>query len=152
VEREHEAEAIGDDEQHGDACAECLREGFAMGQIKVGNRGGGKECDGRHQEQCRIKAAAGAVIFLDMIAQAAEQEGGAQHEQCVGDDCARDRRLHQHVLARVQRGHGDDQLGEVAERCVEQAADRIAGLGGDRLGGVAEKCRQRHNGKDREYE
>jgi hypothetical protein len=94
VEREHKAETIGDHEQHGEAGAEFLREGFAMGQIKVGNRGGGEECDGRHQEQRRIKPAAGAVIFLDMIAQAAEHEGGAQHEQCVGDDCARDRRLH----------------------------------------------------------
>jgi hypothetical protein len=52
----------------------------------------------------------------------------------------------------MQRGHGDDQLGEVAKRRVEQAADRIARLGGDGLGRVAEKCRQRHNGKDREHE
>jgi len=59
-----------------------------MGQIKVGNRGGSEERDGRHQQQRRIKTSAGAVIFLDMIAQATEQEGGAQHEQCVGDDCA----------------------------------------------------------------
>jgi len=71
-----------------------------MGQIKVGNRGGSEECDGRHQEQRRIEPTAGAVIFLDMIAQPAEQKGGAQHEQCVGDDCTRDRCLHQHVLAR----------------------------------------------------
>jgi hypothetical protein len=84
-----------------------------------------------------------------MIAQAAEQEGGAQHEQRVGNDCARDRRLHQLILARMKCGHGDDQLGEVAERRIEQAADRIARLGSDGLGRMAEKCRQRHDGKDR---
>ena len=51
----------------------------------------------------------------------------------------------------MQRGHGDDQLGEVAERRVQKAADRIAGLGGDGLGRMAEKCRQRHDGNDREH-
>ena len=51
----------------------------------------------------------------------------------------------------MKRGHGDDQLGEVAERRVEQAADRIARLDGDGLGGVAEKCCQRHDGKHREH-
>jgi hypothetical protein len=65
-----------------------------------------------------MEPAAGAIVFLDVIAQAAKQEGDAKHEQCVGDDRARDRRLDQHVLARMKRGHGNDQLGEVAERCV----------------------------------
>ena len=47
-----------------------------------------------------------------------------------------------------KRGQRDDQFGQVPERRVEQATDRVARLGRDRLGGVAQQRRQRH---DREH-
>ena len=46
----------------------------------------------------------------------------------------------------------DDQLGQVAERRVEQAADGVAGLGRDRFGGVAEQRGQRHDRQHRQDE
>ena len=92
------------------------------------------------------------VELLHVVLEAAEQERRAQHEQRVGDDRAGDRRLHQHVLARAQRGQRDDQLGQVSERRIEQPADRIAGLRRDGFGRMAEQCRQRHDRQHRQHE
>jgi hypothetical protein len=41
---------------------------------------------------------------------------------------------------------GDDQLGQIAKRGVEQAADRVPGFGRDGFRGVAEQRGQRHDG------
>ena len=51
-----------------------------------------------------------------------------------------------------ERRQRDHQLGQVAERRVEQAADDVAGRRGDRLGRPAEQRRERHDGEDREHE
>ena len=59
-----------------------------------------------------------------------------------------DRCFHQHVLAGAERRQRDNELGQVAERGVEQSADGVAGLRGNRFGGVAQQRRQRH---DREH-
>ena len=93
-----------------------------------------------------------AVVFLHVVLEPAEQERRAQHEQRVGDDRAGDGRLHQHVLPGAQGGERDDQFRQVAQRGVEQAADRIAGLGRHRFGGVAQQRRQRHDGQHRQHE
>ena len=52
----------------------------------------------------------------------------------------------------AQGGERDHQLGQVAERGVQQAADRVARLGRHGLGGVAQQRRQRHDGQDRQHE
>ena len=97
-------------------------------------------------------AGADPVVFLHVVLESAEEKRRAQHEQRVGDDRAGDGRLHQHVLPGAQRGQRDDQFGQVAERGVEQAADRIARLGRHGFGGVTQQRRQRHDGQHRQHE
>ena len=46
----------------------------------------------------------------------------------------------------------DDQLRQVAQRGVQQPADRVAGLGGHRFGRVAEQRGQRHDRQHRQHE
>ena len=129
-----------------------LREVRGRRRIGVGDRRRHEQRDRRQEEQPRLEPRADPVVLLHVMLQPAEQERRAQHEQRVGDDRAGERRLDQHVLAGAQRRERDDELGQVAERRVEQAADRVAGLRRDRLGRVAEQRRERHDGQHREHE
>ena len=70
------------------------------------------------------------------------------HEQRVRHDRACDRRLDQHVLTGAKRGERDDELGQVAERRVQQSTNRVAGRRRHRFGGVTE---QRCEWNDCEY-
>ena len=108
--------------------------------------------DRGQEEQARLHAGADPVVFLHVMLESAEQKRRAQHEQRVGDNRAGDGRLHQHVLPGAQGGERDDQFGQVSQRGVEQAADRIARLGRHRFGGVTQQRRQRHDGQDGQHE
>ena len=69
------------------------------------------------------------------MAQPADQHARAEHEQQVADDRAGQRRLHDLDQAGLQREERDDQLGDVAERGVEDPADLRAGQRPEPLGG-----------------
>ena len=84
---------------------------------------------------------------LFFSADAPGEHGRTQHEQGVADDRAHDRRLDHRVEPGTQRGEGDDQLGGVAERRVEEPPDAFPGFLGELLGGPAHPARQ---GQDRE--
>ena len=113
---------------------------------------GTKQRDRGQKEQARLQAGADPVVFLHVVLESAEQKRRAQHEQRVGDDRAGDGRLHQHVLPGAQRGQRDDQFGQVSQRGVEQAADRIARLGRHGFGGVTQQRGQRHDGQHGQHE
>ena len=87
-----------------------------------------------------------------MVAQTAEQEGSAQHEEGIRHDRARDTGLDQGILSGLQSGNGNNQFRQVSQGRVEKATDRVSGLCRDGFGGVAEKDRERENGKDRKNE
>ena len=108
--------------------------------------------DRGQEEQARLQAGADPVVFLHVVLESAEEKRRAQHEQRVGDNRAGDGRLHQHVLPGAQGGERDDQFGQVSQRGVEQAADRIARLGRHGFGGVTQQRRQRHDGQDGQHE
>ena len=108
--------------------------------------------DRGQEEQARLKAGAAPVVFLHMVLESAEQKRRAQHEQRVGDNRAGNGRLHQHVLPGAQGGERDDQFGQVSQRGVEQATDRIARLGRYGFGGVTQQRRQWHDGQDGQHE
>ena len=132
--------------------AQRLHERRARCGVGLRDRRGNQQRDRRQEQQACLQPGARAVELLHVVLEAAEQERRAQHEQRVGDDRAGDRRLHQRVLPGAQGGERDDQLGQVAERRVEQPADRVAGLRGHRLGGVAQQGGERHDGQDRQHE
>ena len=87
-----------------------------------------------------------------MVFEPAEQKRRAQHEQRVGEDRTGDGGFHKDILPGPQRRQRDEQLGEVAQGRIEQAADQVACLGGDRLRGAAEESRQRHDSGNRQQE
>ena len=99
-----------------------------------------------------MHAGADAIVFLDVVFEAAEEKGRAQHEQRVGDDRAGKGRLDQHVLSGAQSGERNDQFRQIPQRGIEQATDRIPGLGRHGFGGVTEQGSQRHDGQDGEDE
>jgi len=90
----------------------------------------------------------GAVEFLHVVFESAEQERRAQHKQGVGDNRPGDRRLHKHILAGPQGGECDDQFRQVSQGGVEQAADGITGFGRHRFGGMTQQRSQGHDGQD----
>ena len=65
----------------------------------------------------------------------------------AGDGC-----LHQSVLPGAQSGQCDDEFGQVSERGVEQATDRIAGLGRYGFGGVTQQHGQWNQGQNGQRE
>jgi hypothetical protein len=147
LEREEHPQPVSGYQQQRQAHAQLLRERRAPRGVGFRDRRRNQERDrGQEQQRC-LKAGARPVVFLQVVLHAAEQERRAQHEQRVGDDRAGDRRLHQHVLSGAQGGEGYDQLGQVAERGVEQATDRIACPGRHGFGGVTQERRERHDGQ-----
>ena len=52
----------------------------------------------------------------------------------------------------LKRGERDHQFGQVAKRCVQKPADRIAGVLGDQLRRAAQERCKRDDGKDRQHE
>ena len=102
------------------------------------------------KKQPGLQSGTYSVVFLRVVFDAAEEKRRPQHEQRVGDDRAGDRRLYQHCLPGTQRRQRDDQFGQVPQRGVEQAADRIARFGSDGLGGMTQQRGQRHDREDRQ--
>ncbi len=76
----------------------------------------------------------------------------AEDEQHVADDRPGERCLDQVDVALAQCQRADDQLGGVAERRVEQAADPAAEAASQRLGGPPDRRRERQDRGDRDEE
>ena len=102
--------------------------------IDARDRGRDEQGDRGQQQHSGLRARVGGVEFLRVVLEAAEQERAAQHEEAVGHDGPGHRRFHEVEHPGAQRGDGDDELGQVAERRVEQSADRVPGLRGHALG------------------
>ena len=129
----------------------CLVERRRRG-VGFRDRRRNQQRDRGKKEQPRLSAGAGPVVFLNVMLETAEQKRCAQHEQRIGDDRAGDGCLHQHVLPGAQGGQRDDQFGQVSQRGVKQAADRIARLGRDGFCGMTQQCGQRHDGQNGQHE
>ena len=94
--------------------------------------------DRGEDEQRRVRAGDLRAERLGPVAQAAEQDARAEDEQQVADDRAGDRRLDDLDQAGLEREERDDQLGDVAERRVEDAADLRPGERPEALGRQAD--------------
>ena len=129
----------------------CLVERRRRG-VGFRDRRRNQQRDRGKKQQPRLSAGAGPVVFLHVMLETAEQKRCAQHEQRVGDNRTGNGRLHQHVLPGAQGGQRDDQFGQVSQRGVKQAADRIARLGRDGFCGMTEQCGQRHDGQNGQHE
>jgi hypothetical protein len=55
-----------------------------------------------------MQPSAGAIVFLNVVLETAEQKRRSQHEKRIGNDSASDRCFHKHVLSGVKRGQRDD--------------------------------------------
>ena len=90
-----------------------------------------------------------AVELLRAVLEAADDAGQPEDEQQVADDAAGDRGLDDRGVMRAQRGDGDDQFGGVAERGVEEAAERRSGALGEVVGGARRSGRRRESSETR---
>ena len=87
-----------------------------------------------------------------MSAVAAGEQREPENEQQVADDRPGQRSAHDLRQSLVDGDQRDDQLGGVAEGCVEEAADPGAGVLCRVLGRLADQPRQRDQGDRREHE
>ena len=89
------------------------------------------------QEHQHLDVGGGAVEELALALGAADEHRRAHDEQDVAEDRADDRGLDDLLQALAQREERDDELGEVAERDVQEAADARAGAVRELLGRAA---------------
>ena len=116
----------GEVEQYEDA-RHAERDRLPRPEGRVGRRG---VEDGGHDEPHLRQGQGGGVHAGDLgveglllVAEAAEEECGSEHQEEVADDRPRDRQLHDlHLAAQDQEGR-NDQLGQIGERGVEEPAD-----------------------------
>ena len=100
------------------------------------------ERDDREREHHRRGPGRGPVEALRAVFESAGQTGQAEDQEQVSDDAAGDRRFHDLEVMALQRHDRDDQLRGVAERRVEEAAERRAGPARERFGPRADQsCR-----------
>ena len=90
---------------------------------RAGHRGQGRhgERGDREHEEHGHRADGRGVEPLRPVAQAAEEEGQPEHEQGVGEDRADERGLDDDDEAGLEAEDRDEQLGQVAERRLEDA-------------------------------
>ena len=113
-----------------------------------GPHGTARGTPGATTASASIPALMPALVRLNRSSRAlgaSGQQREPEDEQQVAQNAAGDRRLHQLDQAGAQRHDRDDQLGGVAERRVEQAADRGAGPMRQVLGRLAHVARQREH-------
>ena len=103
-----------------------------------GSTGSGRAASSTRDEPEREEAR----LAVDLAA-AAGEEREAEHEQQVPDHGSGQRAAHDLVQPLVDGDQRDDQLGRVAERGVEEAADPRAGVLGRVLGRLADQPRER---------
>ena len=122
----HEDRFLGDRPRLAGACAE-------------GEDRRHEEADRGDHEERRVRARDARVEALDAVAEAAEQDARAEDEEQVPDDRAGERRLHDLDEPGLEGEEGDDQLGDVAERGVEDAAHLGSRQRAETLGGQADE-------------
>ena len=119
---------------------------------------GGREQRGnQHRNRCKeqhpcLKPGRIAIELLHMIFEATEQKRSSQHEQRIGDDCAGNRSLDQHIFPGAQCRQRNQQFSQIPKRRIEQTADQVAGPGGDRFRSETEQRGQGNDSDDGEQE
>ena len=104
-----------------------------------------EERDDGEQQHRRLRLGARRAERLLLPVEPAHEHREAHDEQDVAEDRTDQRRLHDLLQALAQREEGDDELGEVAERHVQQATDPRARARGQLLGRPAhERGRRDH--------
>jgi hypothetical protein len=109
----------------------------------VAEQRGDAQGDEGQEEHGGVDAGLGAVELLHPVAHPAQQDAQPQHQQQVAQDGAGDGRLHQIQQVLFDGEDGDDELGGVAQRAVEEAAQLWPRVRGQLLRGFAQDARQR---------
>ena len=105
----------------------------------------------RHREQQHpgLRLGGGAIEGLACALPASGEHGRAEHQEGVAHDRAHQRRLDDLLQSVAQREDGDDQLGRVTERDVDQAADAGSRAGCELLRGVTHQGGRGHDRESR---
>src|SRR6185503_4717379 len=84
---------------------------------------GHDERNGREEEHDRRRSCRNTVEFLPSVLQPADVAGEAEDQKKIPDDAPRNRRFNDLRMMRAKRDDRDNQLGGIAERRVEKAAE-----------------------------
>src|SRR6476660_1626376 len=122
LQRKQQAQSVSDNQQYGQSDAKLLGQSGARQQVSFGDRRRTDECNRSEKEQSRVQTGAGAIVLLEMVLEAPEEKGCAEHKKRVGHDGAGYRAFHQRILSRAERSRCNDQFGQVSKRSIWQAA------------------------------
>ena len=111
-----------------------------------------RERGDREHQQHRHRADRLSVEPLRAVAQAAEEEGEPEHEQRVGEDRADERRLHHDDEPRLQAEDRDEELGQVAQRRLEDAGRARAEAVAELIRALADEAGQAGQGDRADHE
>jgi hypothetical protein len=148
LEREQQAQSVSNDQQYGQCDAELVGQRGTRHQVGFGDRRRTHERNRGQKEQTGIQTGASAVVLLDVVLEAAEKKGCSEQEKHVGHNSAGYGALHQRIFPGTERRRCNDQFRQIAQRRVEQSADRVAGHFRHRFGRVTKQGSKRH---DRQY-
>ena len=152
LEREQQAQSVGGDEQHRQTHAQLL------GERRRRRRVGFETAEGtssaivarKSRPACR-RALTRLYSCTWCLSPPSRNDAPSMNNVLVTIAPAMDAFTSMYCPARNARQR-DDQFGQVSQRGVEQAADRIARLGRHGFGGMTQEGSQRDDGQDREQE
>ena len=150
-ERPDERQAVTHDQDDRDEGG-LLHLGARGGRTAGGEDRWDQEPHGRQDQQGGVGARDPCTECLSAVLETTRQHRRAKDEQQVADDGARDGRLHHGEEPGLEGEEGDDQLGDVAERRVEDAAHLRAGDGAKALRGEAHDPGEAQDGHRGEHE
>src|SRR5262245_20803414 len=108
LQREQQAQSVSDNQKHGQGYAELLGQSGARQQVSFGDRRRTDERNRSEKEQSCVQTGGSAIVLLEMVLDASEKKGCAEHEKRVGHNGASYRTFHQRVLPRAESRHSND--------------------------------------------
>ena len=146
LEHEDEVEGVGDEQHHGQAeVEERFLPDRVLGREEPAERARQAQADDGDQHHRAVHAGGAGVVVLVVEAHASQEERESEREQEVREDRPDERCTHHVEQPRLERDDGDDELGGVAERRVEQPADGIARARRELLRGADDHGRNRND-------
>ena len=98
----------------------------------------------REKQHDRRRSGRRAIELLRSVREAAHDAGESEDEEKIADDAAGNRRLDDRRVVRAERRDGDDQLGGVSERGIQEAAESWAGALRQLIGRRTDQARCRN--------
>lgn len=150
LEREEDAREIGEDHRDRYDDAKIFDRAGIDSRRRLDEEGGDDQRHDGKEKRDRGREYAGAVEVLSLAAPAAEEHGHAADEKEVGDDRTGERCLDDADESRIEGEERDDEFCRIAERRIDESAERRRRVRGEVLSRFADVFRERDDGQGRE--